>query len=163
MALKNKTQRLLAIRNIITTCKIGTQEELLQKLGEEGLSYTQATLSRDLKFLKVGKIADAQKGYIYFIPEGGNIADSRQANANIDNIPSNGFLSIQFSHNLAVIRTLPGHASSVALRIDMKNPYEIIGTIAGDDTILVIPVEGATRQDVINALIMIMPDLKGKI
>jgi len=159
--MKNKTQRLLAIRKIVTTSKVGTQEELMLRLAEEGFSYTQATLSRDLKFLKVGKIADSERGYIYFISDSVDRIDTnRQAP---DSFPVPGFRSIQFSNNLAVIRTLPGYASSIAFIIDNQAPYEIIGTIAGDDTILVIPKEGISRQDVINTLIMIMPDLKGKI
>lgn len=160
--MKNKTQRLLAIRNIINACKISTQEELLLKLEQEGFNYTQATLSRDLKFLKVGKIADSEKGYIYFIHDGGFMQDNKPQ-VFADNGASGGFVSIKFAHNMAVIRTLPGYAASIASRIDAKAPYEIIGTIAGDDTILVIPVEGASRQDVINAIVLIMPDLKGKI
>lgn len=162
MAVKNKTQRLLAIRNIVNACKISTQDELLMKLEEEGFNYTQATLSRDLKFLKVGKIADAEKGYIYFIQDGGFMQDNRTQTVG-DNGSASGFVSIKFAHNMAVIKTLPGFAASIASRIDTKAPYEIIGTIAGDDTILVIPVEGASRQDVINAIVLIFPDLKGKI
>jgi transcriptional regulator of arginine metabolism len=159
--MKNKTQRLLAIRKIIVSNKIGTQDELMQKLQDEGFSYTQATLSRDLKFLKVGKVADPEKGYIYFISEGSSLKEVRVPSS--DNFPVNGFLSIKFSNNLAVIRTLPGYAGSIASLIDSRDLYQILGTIAGDDTILLILVEGITRQDVINAMILIMPELKGKI
>jgi len=159
--MKNKTQRLLAIRKIIVSNKIGTQDELLQKLLEEGFSYTQATLSRDLKFLKVGKISDPEKGYIYFINEGPVNKEVRSTSS--DNFPVNGFVSIKFANNLAVIRTLPGYAGSIASLIDSHDLYQILGTIAGDDTILLILVEGVTRQDVINAMVLIMPELKGKI
>jgi transcriptional regulator of arginine metabolism len=159
--MKNKTQRLLAIRKIIASEKIGTQEELLQKLLAEGFNYTQATLSRDLKFLKVGKIADHDKGYIYFISEGPTAKEPRPASS--DNFLVNGFVSIKFANNLAVIRTLPGYAGSIASLIDSHDLYQLLGTIAGDDTILVIPVEGVTRQDVINAMVLIMPELKGRI
>jgi transcriptional regulator of arginine metabolism len=142
--------------------KISTQEELLTVLAEKGFALTQATLSRDLKFLKVGKIADPEKGYIYFLPEGQEGLQIKHA-INRDNFPVNGFISIKFSNNLGVIRTKSGYASSIASLIDSNAPYEVLGTIAGDDTILVIPVEGVAPQDVKNAMIMIMPELEGKI
>jgi transcriptional regulator of arginine metabolism len=160
--MSGKTKRLLAIRKIVSTHKIGTQEELLLVLAEKGFALTQATLSRDLKFLKVGKIADPHKGYVYFLPEGSD-ASNIKPSTNKDNFPVNGFISLKFSNNLGVIRTKSGYASSIASLIDSNAPYEVLGTIAGDDTILVIPVESASSQDVKNALIMIMPELEGKI
>lgn len=157
-----KTKRLLAIRKIIGAMKIGTQEELLSVLAEKGFALTQATLSRDLKFLKVGKIADPVKGYVYFLPEGNDVAQIKQSMGK-DNFPVNGFITLKFSNNMGVIRTKSGYASSIASLIDSNAPYEVLGTIAGDDTILIIPVEGAGPQDVRNALVMIMPELEGKI
>jgi transcriptional regulator of arginine metabolism len=64
---------------------------------------------------------------------------------------------------LAVIKTMPGYASSIAVVIDNAEPYEIIGTIAGDDTILVILREGVTHSDLINSLILVMPKLEDKL
>lgn len=148
----NKTKRLLEIRNIIQSQKIGSQDELLSVLNTRGFEYTQATLSRDLKYLKVGKVSDDEKGMIYqlpdqFIPTNSATPDIQQNN----NQPS-GFISIEFSANMAVIKTLPGFASSLAYRIDGMNAFEILGTIAGDDTILVIAREGIPRQDVVHCL-----------
>ncbi len=160
--MKNKAQRLIAIRKIISEHKISTQEELLSKLEEEGFSYTQATLSRDLRTLRVGKKSDVFKGYVYFIQEPTRNGDFRPSFANETN-SNNGFVSLKFSHSLAVMRTLPGYAASIASRIDSKGPFEIIGTIAGDDTILIIPVEGISRHDVINAIVGVFPELKGVI
>ncbi|QQS52582.1 MAG: arginine repressor [Bacteroidota bacterium] len=155
----NRTERLLAIKEIITKLKVSSQEELLSILEKKGLSYTQATLSRDLKFLKVNKISDAEKGYIYELPEqhvmhGNDLAESYAAQ---------GFISIQFANHLGVIKTHPGYAASIASLIDRYAPFEIVGTIAGDDTILVIPRDNVSAQDVINALILIVPELKSKI
>jgi transcriptional regulator of arginine metabolism len=153
----NRTERLLAIKDLITSEKISSQEELLRLLQEKGLSYTQATLSRDLKFLKVNKISDNEKGYIYQLPEqhfpGNDIAESYAAK---------GFTSIQFANNLGIIKTIPGYASSIASLIDKSNPFEIAGTIAGDDTILIIPHDNVSEKDVINALVLIIPELKEK-
>ena len=160
--MSGKTKRLLAIRKIVSSLKIGTQEELLSVLAEKGFALTQATLSRDLKFLKVGKIADPQKGYVYFLPEGSDPGHIKPAISK-DNFPVNGFISLKFSNNMGVIRTKSGYASSIASLIDSNAPYELLGTIAGDDTILIIPIESASPQDVKNTLIMIMPELEGKI
>jgi transcriptional regulator of arginine metabolism len=74
-----------------------------------------------------------------------------------------GFRDIQFSGNLAVIRTMPGYANSLAVVIDNAEPYEILGTIAGDDTILVIMREGISQSDLINSLILMMPALEDKL
>jgi transcriptional regulator of arginine metabolism len=87
----------------------------------------------------------------------GNIG-TNQANSLTD-----GFLDIAFSGNIAVIKTLPGFASSIALVIDNSQPQKVLGTIAGDDTILMVMKEGAQKDDVINSLILIMPNLKNKI
>lgn len=139
--------------------KVSSQEELLNILEEKGLNYTQATLSRDLKFLKVNKIADSEKGYIYELPEQHNSVGVEYA----ESYAAKGFVSIQFSNNLGIIKTLPGYASSIASLIDRSNPFEIVGTIAGDDTILIVPHENVNEKDVINALILIIPELKDKI
>ena len=71
-----------------------------------------------------------------------------------------GIRGIEFSGNLAVIRTRPGYASSVAYDIDTHNFHEILGTIAGDDTILLVLREGCTRTNVLDALSIIIPNIK---
>jgi len=154
----NRTERLLVIKELITSKNISSQEELLKLLEDKGLNYTQATLSRDLKFLKVNKISHNEKGYIYQLPDqhfvGNEIAESYAAK---------GFTSIQFANHLGIIKTIPGYASSIASLIDKSNPFEIAGTIAGDDTILIIPHDSVSERDVINALVMIIPELKEKL
>lgn len=154
----NRTERLLAIKSIIATRKVSSQEELLSLLDKKGMKYTQATLSRDLKFLKVNKISDPEKGYFYELPDQHLIT-----NELAETYAAQGFVSIQFANKLGVIKTLPGYASSIASLIDKANPFEIIGTIAGDDTILLIPQEDVTEKDIINSLILTIPELKNKI
>lgn len=149
------------IRKIINSSKISTQEELLSRLSEKGYAFTQATLSRDLKFLKVSKIVDAEKGYIYFLPDTGKPNEPKSGTK--DKFPMNGLISIRFANNLCVIKTKAGYASSITTMIDNKDSYEIIGTIAGDDTILIVPAEGVSQKEIKNILIMIMPELEGKI
>lgn len=159
--MKNRTKRQLAIKQAIINGRISNQDELLRIMKEQGFDLTQATLSRDLKILKVAKVSDQTLGYIYVIPEG-NIIESQRENSRI-NFLADGFRDLQFSGNLAVMRTMPGYASSLAVVIDKAEPYEIIGTIAGDDTILIIMREGITRSDLINSLILVMPKLEDKL
>ena len=156
--MKKRTNRLLSIKNIVRSHRISNQEELMQKLTEEGFKYTQATLSRDLKFLKIGKVA-FENGYMYVLPEDRNIGgvsiESRE-------LPVNGFLSIDYSHNVIVIKTLPSYASSIAAAIDRLRAYEILGTIAGDDTLFLVAREGILFRDIRNLLALIIPELKEK-
>ena len=147
--MKTRAQRLLAIRRIIEKNAIGNQEDLLKKLGGAGFELTQATLSRDLKFLQVGKVPDKKRGYVYMIP--GDMKDNGPKPRE-GVFPLNGFISMDFAHHMALIRTRPGYANSIASAIDELNAFEILGTIAGDDTILLIPREGANREDIKNTL-----------
>ncbi len=159
--MKNRTKRQLAIKKIISTNEVGSQEELLKKLHEEGYDLTQATLSRDLKILKVAKVPGANNGYIYVIPEGVSV-EPQHENTRV-NFLVDGFRDIQFSGNLAVLRTRPGYASSIAAVLDNADPYEILGSIAGDDTILLVMREGITPSDLLNSLILVMPKLEDKL
>ena len=159
--MKNRTKRQLAIKQIILKGKISSQDELLHIMKDQGYELTQATLSRDLKILKVSKISDQALGYVYVIPEGANI-ESQRENSRI-NFLADGFRDLQFSGNMAVMRTMPGYASSLAAVIDSAQPYEVIGTIAGDDTILLIMREGITPANLINSLILVMPTLEEKL
>jgi len=159
--MKNRTKRQLAIKQVILNGRISSQDELLRIMKDQGYELTQATLSRDLRILKVAKVSDQALGYIYVIPEGVNIESQRESSR--INYLADGFIDIQFSGNLAVIKTMPGYASSLAVVIDNAQPYEIIGTIAGDDTILIIMREGITHSDLINGLILIIPKLEDKL
>ena len=157
--MKNKTSRLDSIKIIISTKEIGSQEELLRELETEGYTLTQATLSRDLKQLKVAKAASVSGKYIYVLPN--NTLYKRVSDPHpIANMPiSNGFISLRFSGNIAVIRTRPGYASSIAYHIDYGNISEIIGTIAGDDTIMMVLDEGVTRTELVRSLRRIIPNV----
>jgi transcriptional regulator of arginine metabolism len=158
--MKNKATRLLAIEKIINNYKIRNQEQLMNRLRKKGYYCTQATLSRDLKFLRVSKIADNQGAYVYILP--GQKDDFLQT-VNRGKLPLSGFLSLDFAQNLALIRTYPGYANSIAYLIDRAEKYEIQGTIAGDDTILLIPRDGVSKEDVKNCLILIFPELEDRI
>ena len=132
----------------------------MDELKKMGYDFTQATLSRDLKFLKVGKMRDEEKGSIYVLPEESNSLNGKMIR---ENVPANGFLSIDFSGNFAVIKTLPGFASSIAYTIDSMKLFEILGTIAGDDTILVIVREEVKRWDISRKLSMVIPEIEERV
>ena len=158
--MENKSKRLLAISQIINTQKISSQADLLKTLQSKGIKCTQATLSRDLKVLMVGKIVNNKGGYNY------SIVANKSSNKIPDSSTSfvqNGFVSLEFAQKLAVIKTIPAYASSLAMTIDMEGAYEIAGTIAGDDTILIIPRDGIRESDIRHRLILIFPELKDRI
>ena len=158
--MKSKNSRLDAIKIIISSKEIGSQEELLQELLKKGYSLTQATLSRDLKQLKVAKAASMNGNYVYVLPNNTMYKRMTEQHSASDMLRFNGVVSLDFSGNLAVIKTRPGYASSVAYDIDNHNFSEILGTIAGDDTILLVLREGAARTEVLNALSLIIPNIQ---
>lgn len=157
--MKSKNSRLDSIKMIISSQEIGSQEELLQQLAKEGFQLTQATLSRDLKQLKVAKAASMNGNYVYVLPNNTMYKRMTDPHSASDMLRYNGFLSIEFSDNIAVIKTRPGYASSLAYDIDNNNFHEILGTIAGDDTIMLIIREGCTRTRVKQSLAHGIPNL----
>lgn len=157
--MKNKNNRLDAIKMIISSREVGCQEELLKALTMEGFQLTQATLSRDLKQLKVAKAASMNGNYVYVLPNNTMYKRMTDTNSATELLRYNGFISIEFSSNLAVIKTRPGYASSLAYDIDNSCFHEIIGTIAGDDTIILVIKEGCSRTDVKRALSNIIPNI----
>ena len=158
--MNSKTDRQNQIKRIILDTKIASQDELLDSLRKSGFELTQATLSRDLKELRVGKVANLAKGSVYVLHE--PLQQNNQP-ANVPSIPLNSVLSIVFSYHLCVIRTFPAFANTVATYIDRSQLVEIAGTVAGDDTILVIPREGYTQKDILKALGSVIPDLENKL
>jgi len=154
--MKNKTKRLNAIREIITDSPVGSQDELLRLLLERGYDLTQATLSRDLKELKVAKTPDMSGSYVYRLtPQEKGTEDWSDAFA----VTRNRFRSIDFSGNIAVLHTRPGYASSVAYDIDDQARDVIIGTVAGEDTIIAVMKEGVTREEVMKSFSIFIPEI----
>ena len=148
--MSNKTKRLLSIRKLIENELISSQEELLFRLKEMDVEATQSTLSRDFKFMKVAKIPHKDKGYIYIIPE--NINNEQREEFKVSSIITDTILSIDFSANITVIKTLPGYANAVTDLIDNENYFERLGTIAGDDTIFIVLREGVSRNELMESL-----------
>lgn len=158
--MKNKGNRLDAIKIIISSKEIGSQDELLQELSREGFSLTQATLSRDLKQLKVAKAASMNGNYVYVLPNNTMYKRMTEPHTATEMLQHNGLIAIEFSGNLAVIKTRPGYASSLAYDIDNKELREIIGTIAGDDTIILVLREGTSKATAKYALSSVIPNIQ---
>lgn len=154
-----KQQRLDAICKIIQSEAISNQEELLKRLEVHGFNLTQATLSRDIKHLKIAKAHDGADNYVYTLPDQIRVPGISNQGRVLDTKPVTGYKNIEFSGNLAVLKTRPGYAMGIASDIDAKAPHEILGTIAGDDTILLIPREGISREGIIRALSQFIPEI----
>lgn len=159
--MKKKADRLNTIKMIISSKELGSQEELLQELFQEGFDLTQATLSRDLKQLKVAKAASMDGKYVYVLPNDVMYKRSSDHSAG-EMMTNNGFVSIQFSGNMAVIRTRPGYASRMAYDIDNSDSKEVLGTVAGDDTIMLVLREGVTPALLRQKLAHIIPNINHK-
>lgn len=131
----SKAYRHGQILKLIRSRKVHTQDELARELAQAGIPATQVTLSRDLRELHLVKTRD---GYSELLPE--------------ESGPAFATLAAEFLHdvrtaqNLVVLRTSPGHANSVAVALDSEEWPEVVGTIAGDDTILVIAADPATAE-----------------
>jgi transcriptional regulator of arginine metabolism len=129
-------------------------------LQKEGFKLTQATLSRDLKQLKVAKAASMSGNYVYVLPNETMYKRVSTPNSIREMMRVPGFISINFSGNMGIIKTRPGYASSIAWNIDNSDVPEILGTIAGDDTIFIVIKEGVKHKDVIEALSDVVPNMK---
>jgi transcriptional regulator of arginine metabolism len=155
---KERSARLKAVRQLIKTCRITSQDTLLGYLQKEGFMVTQATLSRDLKLLKVGKVSDGQSGYIYSLPED---TESAKAEQSFINDFLRGYISIEWSGNMVVIKTYSGHSDSVTLALDSLGLDDVLGTISGrDNTVFVCLREGISGEDFLNHIKAIIPGLE---
>jgi transcriptional regulator of arginine metabolism len=126
-----------AVARIIRSRRIGTQDELLQALAEAGFQATQATLSRDLARLGARRVSRPEGGTVY------ELTDGAARHAGLDRL---GTLvtSISANASMVVVRTPPGSAPAIARAIDLAALPEVLGTIAGDDTIFVALHDGVT-------------------
>jgi transcriptional regulator of arginine metabolism len=156
--MKERLTRLKAVKKLIQTCRIESQEILLGHLQKEGFIVTQATLSRDLKLLKVGKVSDGRSGYIYTLPGDDERRETERAYIN-DFL--RGYISIDWSGSVVVIKTYSGHSDSVALAVDTLGLDDVLGTIAGrDNTVFVALREGITGDDFMNRMRESIPELE---
>ena len=129
-----KGQRLIKIREIITQSEVETQDELVEELRNAGYKVTQATVSRDIKELHLVKVPLNDGRYKYSLP-----ADQRfNPLGKLRRLLGDSFISIDSAQNLIVMHVLPGNATAVAVLLDHLSWNELLGTVCGDDTILLI-------------------------
>lgn len=155
-----KNRRLSQIIEIIERERVTSQDQLLERLSALGYAITQATLSRDLKQLKVAKMPDVKGHYRYVMPQSAaaQIQEHVQARHALE-----GFLSMEFSGNMGVIRTVPAYSHAIASAIDAEDLAPVAGTLAGNDTILVVLRDGYEPDDLKIALSGAYPGLKDEL
>ncbi len=129
-----KTRRHAKILELINTYHIDTQEELLRRLREEGFDVTQATVSRDIKELRLIKTLSSDGKYQYSTGKENN----KDISSKFFTLLSDSALSIDNAMNIAVVKTLPGMANAVCAAMDSIHWNGLVGTLAGDDTILLL-------------------------
>jgi len=140
--------RLELIKELLGKRTISNHDELQSELQKQGVNVTQATLSRDLKTLRVSRVTDKFGKTRYVLQDPGS------PQFQTEELPDHlsGVVSIEFSGQLGVIKTIPGFANAVAYYIDQVKIPEIMGTIAGDDTILLISRAGVTANQLAGIL-----------
>jgi transcriptional regulator of arginine metabolism len=130
-----KYKRQSKILELINVFDIYTQDELAERLGSTGFAATQATISRDIKELKLLKIPASNGQYKY---ASANHDEDVRANAKFFNILNETVITVQTARNLIVVKTYSGMAHAAGAAIDAVNFPEVIGSIAGDDTVLLV-------------------------
>ena len=144
-----KVKRHNAIVGIIKNNQIETQAELAAHLNERGFEVTQATVSRDIKDLGLTKVPTATGKYIYaLLSEGKDIVSN-----NRNTVLKESFISIDKANNLIVLKTLPGMAQAAAFVLDAIEDNDKIGSIAGDDTLMIICRSDEAAIKIINEII----------
>ena len=130
-----KTQRQAKILEIISTTIVDTQEQLLSLLEAEGFRTTQATISRDIKELRIVKELTSLGNYRYIT---GNNEMEGTFSARLNTIFKECVIGFDYAQNIIVVRTLPGLASAAASAIDGMNIHAVVGSLAGDDTVMIV-------------------------
>lgn len=139
-----RNARQAMILEIISKQDIETQDELCSELLKRNFTVTQATISRDIKDLKLYKVAGTTKKYKYAYIEG----DGDAVNNKMRNLFRECVQSINWANNIIVIKTMRGNGSTAGTFIDMLQYKEIIGTVAGDDTVLIVVDSNENTPDV---------------
>ena len=152
-----RASRLILIGKLVSEKTIISQEELLRLMEGAGMKCTQATLSRDLRQLGISRGFDGKGGYRYMLP-----GKKAQEAETLPGNESEAVTGITWARGMLLIYTHPGFASAVALRIDRAGRYEIAGTVAGDDTILLIPRDNISNEAIEECLSLIFRNIQTK-
>lgn len=141
-----KTQRQHLVAKLLAQHPVSSQEQLVQLLADENVTATQATVSRDLDDLGAIKVRAGAGETVYAIPE--LPRDQRAPEDHLRRVLSDWVVEVDHSANIVVLRTPPGTANVVGSAIDRSGIPEVVGTVAGDDTLLVVVAEGSTGVEV---------------
>lgn len=145
-----RTSRKVLIEKLVTDRIITSQDELLRLLEGAGIKCTQATLSRDLRQLGISRGFDGRGGYRYMLT-----GKKEEKSETLPGRTAEAITGMTWAKGLLLINTPPGFASAVAIKIDRAGRYEIAGTVAGDDTILLVPRDNISNEAVEECLGMI--------
>ena len=140
---KNRQEKLL---EVISRYEIDTQDELIAILRDNGYEVTQATISRDIRELKITKMPTGKGTYRYVLPkraEKGGISSMKLGTTLLDSI-----VSVDFACNIVVLKTYAGLANAVAAGIDHMNLHQVLGCVAGDDTIMLVTRDAETAEQI---------------
>ena len=143
--MKNRRQR--RILEIVSNETIGTQKELAERLQQEGFETTQATISRDIKELLLVKVNIGGDRYKYVIAQETPVTDAK-----LRMVLREFILSYDYSENLLILNTAPGNANTVASAIDRARWPQVIGTLAGDDTVMLVIKPKEAGQEVVEKI-----------
>lgn len=148
-----KKNRHKVVLELIKEYDIGTQEELLALLREKGFDVTQATVSRDVKELRILKTLSSNGVYKYTVEQ--SRADDGY-NGMLDVLFQTSLTKVDYAGNICVIKCSPGLANAACATIDAMNIYDVVGTLAGDDTIFMLcrtPEEAANLAEMLNNML----------
>lgn len=148
----SRAQRERLILEIVASEPVHTQQALVQALRQRGLDVTQATVSRDVKRLGLVKIPDRDGRYRYVLPQQARQTAPPDAQARLAAAFREFVTDVDWGEGLVVVKTLAGRANAVAAAIDESRMPEVVGTVAGDDTILVVVRRAEDRAAVVRAL-----------
>ncbi|BDR58150.1 arginine repressor [Xylocopilactobacillus apicola] len=143
-----KTERQNKIRKIIKENKISKHSQLVKILADEGLKFTQATISRDMHEMNIVKIASGSDGYIYVLPEESNNGLEQK----LSQILSESMINIESQQFLVIIKTIPGYAQALGSLLEQMMFSEVHGLLAGDDTIFMVTKSSSESVDLIEKI-----------
>ena len=139
-----KSERQNAVIDLISRYEIETQEEMISRLRDMGYDVTQATISRDIRELKLTKMLTAHGTYRYVKHQ----VSHHTGNVKFNNAVADSITSVDYSGNIIVLKTYPGLGMAVASGIDAMNLTDVLGCIGGDDTIIIVTRDVETSADI---------------
>ncbi len=143
---KNRQEKML---ELISRYEIDTQDELIARLRENGYEVTQATVSRDIRELKIAKMTTGKGTYRYVLPRQ---LDNSNKGMKLSAALVDSITRVDYACNIVVLRTYPGLANAVAVGIDSMNLQQILGCVAGDDAIMIVTRDEESASDLCERL-----------